>query len=107
MPNPYTVTFGSEPTIGWTVVKRKLKREFQSPQREAAMFFGMFLRGQPVESLRAQIDVPPKVFIKWMKLPEFDPDFRDHLRRTYVYRKQVLWIFDSLVTSSQSSTPSQ
>lgn len=88
-------------------MRRKKHREFQSPQREAAHFFGMFLRGQPVEALRAQIDVPPKVLLRWMRFPENDPDFREELRRTYAYRKQVLGIFDSLVMSSRIQTGSQ
>ncbi len=71
------------------------------------MFFGLFLRGHPVDVLREQIDVSPRLFRKWMRLPEYDPDFREHLKRTYAYRKQVLWIFDSLVTSSQTHTATQ
>ena len=30
-----------------------------APQREAAFFYGLFLRGHPVEALRQDIDVPP------------------------------------------------
>lgn len=73
-----------------------------SPQTEAAMFYGLFLRGHSAETLRADIDIPPKVFRKWMRAREYDPEFRDQLRRLYMYRKQVLAIFDSLVTSTQS-----
>ena len=76
--------------------------EFHSPQREAALFYGLFLRGHSVEALRAQIDVSPKVFEKWMRSREFDDTFREDLRRMYSYRKQVLAIFDSLVTSEQT-----
>ena len=81
--------------------------EFHSPQREAALFYGLFLRGHPVETLRAQIDVSPQVFRKWMRSREFDAEFREGLRRMYTYRKQVLAIFDSLVTSEQTEQPWQ
>jgi hypothetical protein len=77
--------------------------EFHSPQREAALFYGLFLRGHPIEALRAQIDVSPKVFKKWMRSREFDDGFREDLRRMYTYRKQVLAIFDALVTSEQAA----
>ncbi len=85
-------------------MRRETEREFHSPQSEAAIFFGLFLRGHPVDSLREQIDIPPKVFKKWMRLREYDADFQEQLRRTYVYRKQVLVIFDSLVTTSNAQT---
>ncbi len=77
--------------------------EFHSPQREAALFYGLFLRGHSIEGLRAQIDISPKVFRKWMRSREFNDDFREDLRRMYSYRKQVLAIFDALVTSEQAS----
>ena len=77
--------------------------EFHSPQREAAMFYGMFLRGHSVEELRQEIDVSPKLFRKWMRARDYGPDFRANLRRIYAYRKQVLAIFDSLVTSERAN----
>jgi hypothetical protein len=77
--------------------------EFHSPQREAAIFYGMFLRGHSAEELRQEIDIPRKVFTKWMRAREFDMTFRENLRRIYTYRKQVLAIFDSLVTSDKSN----
>jgi hypothetical protein len=83
------------------------EREFLAPQHEAAMFYGLFLRGHPVGVLREQIDISPKVFKKWMRLREYDADFQEHLRRTYRYRKQVLTIFDSLVTTAQTKNASQ
>jgi hypothetical protein len=78
--------------------------DFHSPQREAALFYGLFLRGHSIEALRAQIDISPQVFRKWMRSREFDDDFREDLRRVYTYRKQVLAIFDALVTSEQTQT---
>lgn len=83
------------------------EREFQAPHHEAAMFYGLFLRGHPVALLRQQIDIPPTVFRKLMRHREYDPDFREHLRRTYRYRKQVLTIFNSLVTSAQTQSACQ
>ncbi len=80
-----------------------LNPEFHSPQREAALFYGLFLRGHSIESLREQIDIPPKVFQKWMRAREYDQGFRDDLRRMYSYRKRVLAIFDSLVTSERAN----
>lgn len=65
------------------------------------MFYGLFLRGHSADELREEIDISPKVFRKWMRAQEFDPIFREDLRRMYQYRKQVLAIFDSLVTSER------
>jgi len=76
--------------------------EFQSPQREAAMFYSLFLRGHPIEAIRNEIDVTPTLFRKWMKAREFDKSFREDLRKMYSYRKQVLAIFESLVTSEKA-----
>ena len=70
-----------------------------SPQREAAFFYALFLRGHRVESLRRDIDVPKEVLTKWMRAPDFEPPFRESLQRMYDYRKQVLAIFDSLIAS--------
>ena len=65
------------------------------------MFYGLFLRGHSIDSLRREIDISPTTFRKWMRAREFDQDFRQDLRRMYQYRKQVLAIFESLVTSEQ------
>lgn len=78
--------------------------EFHAPQKEAALFYGLFLKGHSAERLRAEIDVPVKVFEKWMRSREYGREFREELRQVYVYRKKVLAIFDSLVTSSESRT---
>ncbi len=81
--------------------------EFHAPQREAALFYGMFLRGRSLDSLREEIDVPPQLFHKWMRAREYDKGFRDDLTRMYSYRKRVLAIFESLVTSDQISRDAQ
>jgi hypothetical protein len=71
-------------------------------QREAAMFYGLFLRGHSLEALRRDIDVPKPLVDKWLKTPRFEPGFRDNLKRVYSYRKQVLAIFEELVSSEQN-----
>jgi len=73
-----------------------------APQREAAFFYGLFLRGHSVEELRQDIDVPPAMLDKWMKARDFEASFRENLQRVYAYRKQVLAIFDGLVLNEQS-----
>src|SRR4029453_392076 len=67
-----------------------------APQREAAFFYGLFLRGHSVEDLRQDIDVPRKMLEKWLRAPDFEMNFRESLQRVYSYRKQVLAIFDGL-----------
>ena len=66
------------------------------------MFYSLFLRGHPIDSIRREIDVSPSLFRKWMKAREFDKTFREDLRKMYSYRKQVLAIFESLVTSEKA-----
>lgn len=73
-----------------------------APQREAAMFYGLFLRGHSADALRRDIDVPREMLEKWLTTKRFEPDFHDNLRRQYLYRKQVLAIFDELVTSEKN-----
>ena len=67
------------------------------------MFYGLFLRGHSLDSIREEIDIPPSTFRKWMKAREYDQAFRNDLRRMYQYRKQVLAIFESLVTSENAT----
>jgi hypothetical protein len=70
-------------------------------QREAAMFYGLFLRGHSLDALRRDIDVPKPLIEKWLKAPRYETSFRDNLRRVYTYRKQVLAIFEELVHSEK------
>ena len=67
------------------------------PQREAAFFYGLFLRGHSAEQLRRDIEVPPAVLAKWHKEAEREPGLRDIFSRMVEYRRHVLAIFDSLV----------
>ena len=68
-----------------------------APQREAAIFYGLFLRGHPADDLRRDIDVPRPLLDKWLQPQRYEGNFRDSLRRMYSYRKKVLAIFDELV----------
>lgn len=73
--------------------------DFDFPQREAAFFYGLFLRGHSPEQLRRDIEVPPAVLAKWHREAERDPQLRDIFSRMADYRRHVLAIFDSLVGS--------
>ncbi|HSU61357.1 MAG TPA: hypothetical protein VLI55_18760 [Bryobacteraceae bacterium] len=68
-----------------------------APQREAAIFYGLFLRGHSADDLRRDIDVPRPLLNKWLHPRRYEVGFRDSLRRMYTYRKTVLAIFDELV----------
>ena len=68
-----------------------------APQREAAIFYGLFLRGHSADDLRRDIDVPRPILDKWLHPQRYENSFRDSLRRMYSYRKRVLAIFDELV----------
>ncbi|MGH9662006.1 MAG: hypothetical protein ACRD96_25890 [Bryobacteraceae bacterium] len=73
-----------------------------APQREAAFFYGLFLRGHSVDALRQDIDMPAAMLDKWMRARDFEPPFRETLQRVYAYRKHVLAIFDGLVLTEQN-----
>jgi hypothetical protein len=73
-----------------------------APQREAAFFYGLFLRGHSLDALRQDIDVPRVIIDKWVKAKDFQGAFRADLDRVYQYRKRVLAIFDGLVSSEQT-----
>jgi hypothetical protein len=70
---------------------------FAEPQEEAAFFYGLFLRGQPIQKLREDIDVPAHVLARWQRLADQDPVYQGTVARILAYRKHVLAIFDSLV----------
>ncbi len=57
-------------------------------RKEAAMFYGLFLRGHSVDKIRSDIDVPIAVLEKWMKPRRYDPGFRENLKRVYHFRNQ-------------------
>ncbi|MBA3976448.1 MAG: hypothetical protein C0504_19750 [Candidatus Solibacter sp.] len=65
--------------------------------KEAAMFYGLFLRGAPAEKLRRDIEIPRLMIEKWLSHPGYDTAFRDSARRVYEFRRKVLAVFDELV----------
>lgn len=73
-----------------------------APQREAAMFYGLFLRGHSADTLRRDIDVPKKLLEKLLFRHRNESAVQAKLQRVYVYRKQVLAIFDELVTRERT-----
>jgi len=79
------------------IVNEETLREFEYPQREAAFFYGLFLRGHSAEELRRDIEVPPQVLARWHREAEREPTLRDVLARMVAYRRHVLAIFDSLI----------
>ncbi len=68
-----------------------------APQREAAVFYGLFLRGHSADALRKDIDVPRPMLTKWLQPRRYEANFRDSLKQMYTYRKKVLAIFGELV----------
>ena len=60
----------------------------QAPQREAALFYGLFLRGHSAETLRRDIDVPKKSF-SISSCAAIATNWRcgENLRRVFHYRK--------------------
>jgi hypothetical protein len=81
------------------VLPVEIATDLEFPQREAAFFYGLFLRGHSAERLRQDIAVPPAVLAKWHKESEREPQLRDVLARMVEYRRHVLAIFDTLVGS--------
>ena len=79
------------------IIAEDTQREFEYPQREAAFFYGLFLRGHSAEELRRDIEVPAHVLARWHREAEREPSLRDVLTRMVEYRRHVLAIFDSLI----------
>lgn len=77
--------------------------ELEFPQREAAFFYGLFLRGHSVDELRQDIEVPPAVLAKWVRQAEREPDQRETFERILEYRRHVLAIFESLLASDSQT----
>src|SRR5258708_13814233 len=78
-------------------VPAEVVHDLDFPQREAAFFFGLFLRGHSAEQLRRDIEVPSAVLAKWHRQAERDPQLRDIFTLTVEYRRHVLPTFDTLV----------
>ncbi len=73
------------------------ERDFELPQREAAFFYGLFLRGHSPGELRRDIEVPPAVLARWHREAQLEPGLRDVFDRMVEYRRHVLAIFEALV----------
>jgi len=69
------------------------------------MFYGLFLRGHSADALRRDIDVPKKLLDKLMRRHRNELAVQARLQRIYTFRKQVLAIFDELVTREQATGP--
>ena len=72
-------------------------QDFQFPQREAAFFYGLFLRGHSADELRRDIAVPAAVLAKWDRETEREPHLRGLLERIVNYRRHLLAIFENLI----------
>ena len=72
--------------------------KWEPPHREAAYFYGLFMRGHPLDELRRDIGVPPAVVARWQRLWRHEPDHRQRYEEILSYRRQVLTIFDTLVS---------
>jgi len=72
-------------------------QDFQFPQREAAFFYGLFLRGHKPDELRRDIAVPAAVLAKWDRESQRQPQLRSMLERVVEYRRHVLAIFENLI----------
>lgn len=78
-------------------------QEFEFPQREAAFFYGLFLRGHSAEQLRRDISVPATVLAKWDKETVREPQLRPVLERIVQYRQHVLALFENLIVHDSAT----
>lgn len=77
----------------------KWAREYEAPEREAAFFYGLFLRGYTYQQLRKDIEVPAEVLTQWERAAARDPRFAAVADQVLAYRRRVLAIFKSLVSA--------
>jgi len=78
-------------------------QDLDFPQREAAFFYGLFLRGHKAEELRRDIEVPAAVLAKWDKETKREPTLRPVLDRIVNYRRHVLAIFENLIVHDSAT----
>ena len=86
------------------MISEETLRDFEYPQREAAFFYGLFLRGHSVEELRKDIEVPATVLARWHRESEREPTLRELRGRMVEYRRHVLAIFEALL-NCENDTP--
>jgi len=77
---------------------RPWPEELEPPHREAAYFYGLFMRGHSLEKLRRDIDVPGEVVSRWQRLWRKEPASQRSCEGILLYRRQVLAIFNTLVS---------
>lgn len=70
----------------------------ETPQREAAFFYGLFMRGHSLDELRRDISVPGDVVSRWQRLWHREPHTRRRYERMLRYRLEVLALFNTLVS---------
>ncbi|MGH9804152.1 MAG: hypothetical protein ACRD4D_03185 [Candidatus Acidiferrales bacterium] len=70
----------------------------EPPHREAAYFYGLFMRGHSLDELRRDIGVPPSVVARWQRVWGREPLSRQRYEDILSYRQQVLMIFNTLVS---------
>jgi hypothetical protein len=78
--------------------------QFGEPKHEAVFFYGLFLRGHPLQKLREDIDVSPQILERWNREAHRAPWVRPTIEGILSYRKHVLAIFDSLVFKEMEPT---
>src|SRR5260370_16429245 len=86
-------------------VPSEVVHDLDYPQREAAIFYGLFLRGYSADKLRRDIEVPEVVLAKWHRDAERDPQLRDIFARMVYYRPHVLPTFHTLLGSHPPPHP--
>jgi hypothetical protein len=86
------------------MLPNEILADLDFPQREAAFFYGLFLRGHSPEQLRRDIEVPAAVLARWHKDAEREPQLRNVFARMIEYRRHVLAIFDTLVGSEHKQS---
>jgi hypothetical protein len=79
------------------ITEETTKGELDHPSREAAFFYGLFLRGHSAEELRRDIEVPPPVLARWDREVRREPGLKDVFDRMVEYRRHVLAIFEALI----------
>jgi hypothetical protein len=85
------------PTMPGQPPQEEPLQDLEFPQREAAFFYGLFLRGHSAEQLRQDIAVPAAVLAKWDRETWRQPQLRPVLERIVRYRQHVLAIFENLI----------
>lgn len=98
-PSIESAALGAQPQPSTNGGANGREDELSSPQKEAAFFFGLFLRGHSADELRQDIDFPPKLMARWQRRHDPLAPSPEELQRLYDFRKRVLAIFNFLVST--------